>query len=175
VAEKTKKKIKFTVDWEVWNSYDHHEKWNDDKYLEEPTFYLLDLLRRHNIKAIFYCVGLLKYSVPYFKNICQDGHTIGDHTYHHKVGSHISKDLNVPFRAPRWKNEKRLFSGGFWFRLMPYWWIKREAEKEGIFFIHPHDVLLEHPKCGIRNFDRNIGLKTSRDKLERLIRELDWA
>jgi hypothetical protein len=171
VAEKTKKKIKFTVDWEVWNSYDPHYKWDASSYIDEPTHYLLDLLRRHDIKAIFYCVGWLKDNrADLYKSIQADGHVLGDHTYFHNGRTTFS-----PSREPRWKGEKRLFSGGFWFRLMPYWWIKKEVEKEGIFFIHPHDVLLEHPKCGLRTFDRNIGLKTSRDKLERLVRELDWA
>lgn len=176
MAEKTKKKIKFTIDWECWNSFQPWTLWEVEP-IKEPTLYLLDLLRRHDVKAIFYCVGWLKDRAPgLFKSIVLDGHSIGDHTYYHNSDILTENtNINIPYRAPRWKGEKRLFSGGFWFRLMPYWWIKKEVEKEGIFFIHPHDVLLEHPKCGLRTFDRNIGFKTSRDKLERLVRELDWA
>lgn len=167
------KKIKFTVDWEAINSFDSYEKW--DMNIDETTHYLLDLLRRHDIKSIFYCVGwLYDNKQDLVKLIKEDGHIIGDHTYFHSTNPTIRFKEERPFRAPRWIGEKRLFSGGFWFRLMPYWWIKREVEKEGIFFIHPHDVVLEHPNCGIRTFDRNIGLKTSRDKLERLVREIEW-
>lgn len=163
----------FTIDWEAINSFDNFEKW--DMNIDEPTHYLLDLLRRHNIKAIFYCVGwVYDDKRELVRLIKEDGHIIGDHTYFHSMNPSIRFKEPRPFRAPRWKGEKRLFSGGFWFRLMPYWWIKREVEKTGIFFIHPHDVVLEHPKCGIRTFDRNIGLKTSRDKLERLVREIEW-
>mgnify|MGYP001617487688 CR=1 FL=1 len=165
-----KNKVIFTCDWEMWNSFDHHSKWDKNESIDEPTNYLLDLLRRHDIKAIFYCVGWLKDNRPdLFKTIQFEGHKLGDHTYFHK-GLPTFK----PGRSPRWKGEKRLFSGGFWFRLIPYWWIKREIEKTGIFFIHPHDVLLDHPDFGKRNFDRNIGLKTSSDNLERLVRELVW-
>lgn len=174
----------FTVDWEHWGSFKPYGKyWEDnDPLIEEPTNYLLDLLRRHQIKAIFYCVGWMvdNYSES-FRKIKDDGHVIGDHTYYHKMPSLDMKffyeRLNrkeEPFRAPRFKGQKRLYSGGFWFRAMPYNWLKKEVEKTGIFFVHPHDVLLEHPDCGLRIFDRRLGLKNSRDKLERLCREVVW-
>lgn len=165
---------KFTIDWEPWNSFESHDKWNAHESIDEPTHYLLDLLRRHKIKAIFYCVGWLQFRrVDLIDLIQKDGHVIGYHSYFHQ---HDDDEIpnDRPYRAPRWKDEKRLYSGGFWFRIMPYWWIKREVEKTGIFFIHPHDVLLEHPDCGIRTLDRRLGLKTSRNKLERLCREVTW-
>lgn len=173
----------FTVDWEVWNSFESHTKWNPYQDIDEPTHYLLDLLRRHQIKAVFFCVGWLKEKrSDLAEKIKSDGHVIGNHTYLHstETGSTLSTDKSDswrgegPRRAPRWKGEKRLFSGGFWFRAMPYWWTKREVEKTNVFFVHPHDVLLEHPECGLRTFDRRLGLKTSRDKLERLCREVEW-
>ena len=164
-----------TVDWECWNSFDHHSKWNAHDSIDEPTHYLLDLLSRHNIKAIFYCVGWLENQRKDLVSLIESkGHVIGDHTYYHSMNPKITAEKTRPFRAPRWEDEKRLYSGGFWFRLMPYWWTKREVEKTGIFFIHLHDLLFNHPKCGFRNFDRNIGLKNSRDKLERLCREVKW-
>jgi len=165
----------FTIDWEPWNSFEDHSIWDANSHIDEPTNYLLDLLRRHQIKAIFYCVGWLEDNrTDLYDKIRKDGHILGDHTYYHKTNTQLAKREGVPFRAPRFKGEKRLFSGGFWFRLLPYWLIKRMIEKEGVFFLHPHDVLLEHPKCGFRTFDRNIGLKTSRDKLERLCREVSF-
>ena len=165
----------FTVDFEVWNSFDRYGKWNAHEHIDEPTHYLLDLLRRHQIKAIFYCVGwLADRRVDLIQKIVKDGHIIGDHTYYHSMDPKVTLEGDRPFRAPRWHGEKRLYSGGFWFRAMPYNWVKKEVEKTGIFFIHPHDVLLEHPDCGVRTFDRRLGLKTSRDKLERLCREVKW-
>ena len=171
-----KKPVRFTVDWELFNSYDHWSQWDANSHIDEPTMYLLDLLRRHQIKAIFYCVGWLEDNrTDLYDKIRSEGHIMGDHTYYHRTGSHLVRNVDVPYRAPRWQGEKRLFSGGFWFRLLPYWWIKKEVEKTGVFFVHPHDVLLEHPECGIRTFDRSIGLKTSRDKLERLCREVNFS
>lgn len=165
----------YTVDWECINSYRPHTEWNAYESIEEPTLYLLDLLRRHQIKAIFYCVGWLEDHRPdLIHKIKSNGHTLGDHTYYHSMNPKITSEYNRPFRAPRWEGEKRLYSGGFWFRVMPYKWVKREVEKTGVFFIHLHDLLFEHPECGIRTFDRRLGLKTSRDKLERLCREVTW-
>jgi len=164
----------FTVDWEPWYSFKPYGKfWEDnDPLVEEPTHYILDLLRRHEIKAIFYCVGWLKHRCPLlFSKIESEGHVIGDHTYYHRGPGSFE-----PFRAPRWAGEKRLYSGGFFLRAMPYAWLKREVEKTGVFFVHPHDLLWEHPCCGnkLKTFERRIGLKTSRDKLERLCREVVW-
>ena len=167
---------KFTVDWEHVNSYKPFAEWSKENPLvQEPTEYLLDLLSRHNVKAIFYVVGWLRFSSPLqFSQIVSAGHTIGDHTWSHDVED--GQPRFKPFRAPRWKGEKRLYSGGFWFRFMPYSWIKKEVERTGIFFIHPHDIMESHPRCDnpLRNWIRQAGLKTSRDKLERLMREVDW-
>ena len=166
----------FTVDWETYDSFRSWQKWERVDLIEEPTLYLLDLLQRHKIKAIWYCVGWLEdHRTDLWDKIRKDGHVMGDHTYYHKSNTHLVRNDGVPFRAPRWKGEKRLYSGGFWFRAMPYWWMKHEVEKTGTFFVHPHDVMLEHPACGLRTFDRRLGLKTSRDKLERLCRETTWS
>lgn len=166
----------FTIDWESIYSYEPFNKWRiKNPLVDEPTEHLLDLLRRHDIKAIFYVVGYLRYSKPLlFSQIVQAGHAIGDHTWSHNIND--GQPRFEPYRAPRWKGQKRLFSGGFWFRLMPYWWIKREVERTGIFFIHPHDLLEYHPctRNPFRNWMRRVGLKTSRDKLERLTREINW-
>src|SRR3990167_3450075 len=113
------KGVTFTVDWEPWYSFKSYGKfWEDnDPLVEEPTMYLLDLLRRHDIKAIFYCVGWLSHHSPLLlSKIKNDGHIIGDHTYYHDATLyHIKPKI---FRAPRWQGEKRLYSGGFWFRAL---------------------------------------------------------
>jgi len=166
----------FTIDYEPWFSFKRYGHfWEHvDPLIEEPTMYLLDLLRRHQIKAIFYVVGWLEEGKQnLIKLIGEEGHIIGDHTYYHAMPNNKVEPRPL-FRAPRWQGEKRLYSGGFWHRIMPYSWLKKEVEKTGVFFIHPHDVMLEHPECGMRTFDRRLGLKTSRDKLERLCREVKW-
>lgn len=172
------KKTVFTVDWEPWFCFKPYgEFWeNHDPLVQEPTLYLLDLLKRHNIKAIFYCLGWLEDKEPAYLNLIRnEGHTIGYHSFIHQ---HDPGDVppDRPYRGPRWRGQKRLYSGGFWFRVMPYGLVKREVLKTGTFFIHPYDVMLNHPLCDnpIKNFERNLGLKTSRDKLEKLTREIEW-
>ena len=173
------RKVLFTLDWEPWFAlYAYSSRWEKmNDLVEEPTHYLLDLLRRHQIKAIWYLLGWLQDKLPSLvKDIQSEGHTIGYHSYYHKVNDSPRWE-GVPYRAPRFKGQRRLYSGGFWLRSMPYWWLKREVMKEGQFFIHPHDVMLEHPKLSNpwQNWYRHVGLKTSRDKLERLTREIEWA
>ena len=174
----------FEVHWEPFFSlYPYSSFWEEnDPLVEEPTYYLLDLLRRHEIKATWYCVGwLIDKQRNLFDFIEKEGHKIGWHTYYHTgplsskyPDNFMDSDKFLVYRSPRWKGEKRLYSGGFWLRLMPYWWLKREVLKSGTFFVHPHDLLFEHPKCGIRTFDRRLGLKTARDKLERLCRQVEF-
>lgn len=174
----------FTVDWEAYFCYRPYSSfWEEnDPLVEEPTMYLLDLLRRHNIKAIFYCLGWLVDKRPdLFELIKKEGHIIGWHTYYHnnqqvKWPNKFIDDKVIPFRAPRFKGEPRLYSGGFWFRFLPYSWSKKLLEKSGVFYIHPHDVLPWHPtEPSLRhNFKRCWGLDTVRDKLEKLCREVEF-
>ena len=171
------RKVLMTIDFEPWFCYlPYCSFWEENDHLvEEPTMYLLDLLMRHKIKAIWYCVGWLVDKRPdLFELIKKENHVIGDHTYFHEGDQDTM--FFKPFRAPRFNGEKRLYSGGFWFRAMPYWWSKRELRKSGIFYIHPHDLLWKHPKCDnpIQNFKRQIGLGTVRDKIERLMREVEF-
>lgn len=175
------KKPVFTIDLECWDSFRSWERWENVSLIEEPTLYLLDLLRRHQIKAIWYVVGwLADQHLDLINLINANNHIIGDHSYFHNADGPSERVWFQPgkklFRSPRWKGEKRLYSGGFWLRAMPYWWIKRTVLNEKVFYIHPHDLLFEHPECGnpLKTFERRLGLKTSRDKLERLCRELEW-
>ena len=172
------RKISLEIHWEPYFAlYSYSSLWEEnDPLVEEPTYYLLDLLRRHNIKAIWYVLGWLEDKRnDLLLAIKNNGHEIGYHSYYHTTDpADISSDRL--YRSPRWKGEKRLYSGGFFLRAMPYWWIKREVLKTGIFFIHPHDILFKHPKLPnpFHNLKRQIGLKTSRDKLERLCREVEF-
>lgn len=45
---------------------------------------LLDLLKRVNVKATFFCIGRNAEAYPYFvKDMVVQGHELGNHTYHH--------------------------------------------------------------------------------------------
>ena len=170
----------FTVDWEPYFCYlPYCSFWEEnDPLVEEPTYYLLDLLRRHKVKAVWYVLGWMKDKrEDLFNEIVKEGHVIGHHTYKHTYDNSKEKLNNPLFRSPRFQGQKRLYSGGFWFRAMPYWWSKNELRKSGVFYIHPHDLLgLDHPYTGspFQDFKRFIGSTTVRDKLERLLREVEF-
>lgn len=167
----------FTIDWEPVFAYRPYSTYWElqDPMVKEPTYYLLDLLDRHGIKAIWYCVGWLKdRERALFKAIVKKGHVIGDHTYYHKLEDRIQNTL---FRSPKFKGEKRLYSGGFWFRALPYQVSKALLDQSRIFYIHPHDLLLDHPPTGsvTQDLKRSIGTSTVKDKLERLCREVKFT
>jgi peptidoglycan/xylan/chitin deacetylase (PgdA/CDA1 family) len=51
------------------------------------TPWVLDILKEHNIKATFFCIGKNIQNHPdIFKRIITEGHTIGNHTFNHKNG-----------------------------------------------------------------------------------------
>ena len=171
----------FTIDWEPYFAFKSYGKfWEEnDPLIEEPTLYILDLLRRHNIKAIFYVVGWMADKRPdLIEMIKKDGHIIGDHTYYHTYENWSKEKLSDPlFRSPRWHGTKPPgLCGGTFFKILPYNILKNNLLKTKIFWIHPHDILLQHPVCDgfIQNFKRQVGLKTVRDKLERLVRGIEW-
>ncbi len=59
----------------------------DDGPCAESTLTILDILRRHNVKATFFCIGDNVVRHPaLFKAIKADGHAIGNHTMHHNNG-----------------------------------------------------------------------------------------
>jgi len=57
------------------------------------TSLLLDILKRHNVKATFFVVGSMAEKYPdLLKDIYEDGHLIANHTYHHKNLLTLSED-----------------------------------------------------------------------------------
>src|SRR5690606_12230712 len=56
----------------------------DDGPNPEFTPQVLELLKKHQTKATFFCIGIQVDSHPeLFKRILNDGHTVGNHTYSH--------------------------------------------------------------------------------------------
>ncbi len=56
----------------------------DDGPNPEFTPKVLDLLKQHNAKATFFCIGKnIEEHPEIFKKIISDGHTVGNHTYSH--------------------------------------------------------------------------------------------
>ncbi len=87
----------------------------DDGPVPEATPWVLNLLKKYDIKATFFCVGdnVRKHNHIY-KQLIDDGHSVGNHTFNHihafktnavdyfknieKASSYINSDL---FRPPR--------------------------------------------------------------------------
>ncbi|MDI1257452.1 MAG: polysaccharide deacetylase family protein [Flavobacterium sp.] len=59
----------------------------DDGPTPTITPWVLDVLRKHQIKATFFCIGdnIRKYP-EIFKQVIAEGHTIGNHTFNHLKG-----------------------------------------------------------------------------------------
>lgn len=59
----------------------------DDGPIPEVTPWVLDTLAAFNAKATFFCIGENIHKNPkIFQRILDDGHDIGNHTYHHRNG-----------------------------------------------------------------------------------------
>lgn len=63
----------------------------DCGYENGNTAPILDALKKHNVKAAFFVVGHYLESAPELtKRMVEEGHTVGNHTYHHPDMSKIS-------------------------------------------------------------------------------------
>ncbi len=68
----------------------------DDGPTPEVTSYVLDLLKKYNIKATFFCVGQnIVQNLELFNRIVKEGHAIGNHTFKHLNGWKTSFSLYV--------------------------------------------------------------------------------
>jgi peptidoglycan-N-acetylglucosamine deacetylase len=66
----------------------------DDGPIPEVTYKVLDILREHQIKATFFCVGENVYKHPeIFEQIIEEGHSVGNHTYNHLRGIKCSDSV----------------------------------------------------------------------------------
>lgn len=68
----------------------------DDGPIPESTEIILSALSKHKIKALFFCVGenLKKYP-SITKNILDEGHTIGNHTFNHKILRNLTNEEKI--------------------------------------------------------------------------------
>jgi len=167
----------FTVDWEsYYSAVDPYAELDDDR-IAEPTYFLLELLNKFEVKAIFYVLGhmVLRHRDIY-RDIKREGHTIGWHGMRHK---HDLTSTHKLFRSPYWDESPMPSppSGGFFFRYMAYPYVRWAVKKSGTFWIHPHDLDEGHPKLKNRvlNWKRHIGLDTAREKLDTLLSEVEFG
>ena len=73
--------------WELPNSEKKIYLTFDDGPIPEVTEWVLELLKKENIKATFFCIGENIQKHPeVFKKIILDEHSIGNHTFNHLNG-----------------------------------------------------------------------------------------
>jgi peptidoglycan/xylan/chitin deacetylase (PgdA/CDA1 family) len=68
----------------------------DDGPIPEITPFILDILKKYQIKATFFCVGEnIKKNPHLFQRILQEGHQVGNHTYNHLKGWETSDETYI--------------------------------------------------------------------------------
>ena len=169
----------FTVDWETWFNavIPKYHWWKYQSDIKEPTMFLLNVLSKYEVTAIFYLLGWLwTRNYELVSEIRNRGHIIGSHGEWH---NHGEKSDARYFRSPYWDTTPMPFppSGGFFFRALPLWYIKWAVIKSGVFWIHPHDIMNHHPALDnkLLHFKRQFGLKQSRLKLNKLLSEVEFG
>ena len=188
---------RFTVDLE-WAHHAIHapDSWHSYYGQGFMTKQLLDVLKRHEVKATFYVLGDIADKHPgLVQRIHYEGHEIGNHGYWHRHGeaqgdhsyheaAHaIFTALNgkhsgpYPYRSPYWDSTPRPgFAGGKAFRLLPKHLLKWEIERQGVFWIHPHDLrsLPEWDVWG-EPWHRHLLLWNPWKRLDWLLESITWS
>ena len=101
----------------------------DDGPIPECTPFILDTLRRHDVKATFFMVGdnVRKYP-ELFRQIIDDGHQIGNHTHNHISGfRHSLHDYSDNVEKANAYLHSHLFRPPHgWMRFTQYAWLSRK-------------------------------------------------
>ena len=101
----------------------------DDGPIPQSTPFILDTLRRHEVKATFFMVGdnVRKYPELY-RQVIDDGHQVGNHTHNHIGGfPHTIKDYMYNVERANAYIQSRFFRPPHgWMRLSQYAWLSRK-------------------------------------------------
>ena len=66
----------------------------DDGPHPTATTFVLDQLHKYNSKASFFCIGKNVLAYPeIYQRILTDGHSVGNHTYHHVNGWKVTNEV----------------------------------------------------------------------------------
>lgn len=166
----------FTVDWEDWNHALHIA---GENRIQDSTEFLIQILKKYEVKAIFYMLGRAESENLMLAQdlIVRSGHIMGSHGFFH---DHDEEAYEAKlYRSPYWDTTPMPYppSGGFFFRLMPLWYVKWAIKRSGVFWIHPHDLDENHPRLRnpFMNWKRHVGLKSARAKLDQLLSEVTFG
>lgn len=154
----------------------HLEDWNHALHIEgrdhkSSVSWLLNILEKNGITPEIYVLDDWALENPEFYSGIGFKYKTKSHGKHHYYDEKAD-------RSPYWNREGIPgMCGGFFFRLLPLWFVKKEIERTGIFYIHPHDLDENHPKVKNPwlNWKRHVGIKGARRKLERLLSEVKFA
>jgi len=73
--------------WSIPNENNNIYLTFDDGPTETVTPWVLDLLKKHNVKATFFCLGKkVEMNPEIFERIKNEGHAVGNHSYSHLKG-----------------------------------------------------------------------------------------
>lgn len=157
----------------------HVECWSDALHIcdrghdnTEEVLWLDNILRKYKVRPVWYLLKDYQERFPSFFNRLLHDQKVLSHGVHHYYDEKAD-------RSPYFNQEGLPLppSGGFFFRIMPMWYLKWAIKKSGIFWIHPHDLDENHPKLKnpIMDFKRRVGLKGAKKKLEKLLKEVEFA
>jgi peptidoglycan/xylan/chitin deacetylase (PgdA/CDA1 family) len=81
------KKLFCNYIWDLPNTKNKIYLTFDDGPIPEITEWVLDELKKHEVKATFFCIGNNIQKHPkLFEKVIQEGHSIGNHTFNHLNG-----------------------------------------------------------------------------------------
>jgi peptidoglycan/xylan/chitin deacetylase (PgdA/CDA1 family) len=127
----------------------------DDGPIPEVTPRVLEILKSKNAKATFFCVGEnIKKNPNVFKQLVDEGHTYGNHTFNHLKGwNHSAKEYLNNIHLQELEIQKQGFNKSKFFR-PPYGRIKPSQAKilKQSFEIVMWDVLT----C---DYDKNLSVE----------------
>ena len=90
--------VQFLFRRRIWRGKDANAVYLtfDDGPDRYTTPWVLDLLKRENIKATFFCIGKnIENNPSLFKEILENGHSIGNHTFNHEKGTKTEKSTYI--------------------------------------------------------------------------------
>ena len=130
----------------------------DDGPIPESTPFILETLRRFNVKATFFMVGenVLRYHDLY-NQIIQEGHQVGNHTFNH-VGSfkHWTLTYGINTEMANDLIKSHLFRPPHgWMRLSVYWWLRRR-----------YTIVMWDVVRNVKRYTRNGSIITFHDSLK---------
>lgn len=132
------------------------------------TFHIYSILVKHGIKLS----SSIKTGNPGLFNQLPDEPFMLD-TPHGKI-------IEMPLNRYQLAGHFFPYAGGGYFRLLPYFWIKKQiqASKYSMFYFHPRDFDKHIPFTRynpiLRNISNHIGTSTSQQKFLRLLQDFEY-